>query len=107
MAVRVERKVVKKRKRIPEELIYEMRSGSPIYYRDYERVLSGEKELKEVMGSSDLHAWLLYAIMKFLIRSLDEKKYVVLAGEVGYRFAKCSWYNLDMVRRKRKSLVDR
>ncbi len=44
----------RKRKRIPKELIYEMRHGSPIYYRDYDLVLSGERSLEEVMGSSGL-----------------------------------------------------
>ena len=104
MTVGVEGKVAKKRRRIPKELIYEMRFGSPIYYRDYEKVLSGEKKLEEVMGSSDLHAWLLYAIMKFLIRALDEEKYVVLAGELGYKFAKRSWYNLDVAIYEREKL---
>ncbi|RTZ69376.1 MAG: Uma2 family endonuclease, partial [Aquificaceae bacterium] len=45
------KKVTKKRKGIPKELIYEMRKGSPIYYRDYDKVLSGEKKPEEVMGS--------------------------------------------------------
>jgi len=104
MTVDVEGKVAKKRRRIPKELIYEMRFGSPIYYRDYDRVLSGEKALEEVMGSSDLHAWLLYAILKFLSKVLDEKKYTVLAGEVGYKFAKGSWYNLDIAIYEKKKL---
>ncbi len=30
-----------KRRGIPRELIYEMRHGKPIYYRDYDKVLSG------------------------------------------------------------------
>ena len=33
----------KSRKGVPRELIYEMRYGKPIYYRDYDKVLSGEK----------------------------------------------------------------
>ena len=97
----------KKGKMIPKELIYEMRFGSPSYYRDYDKVLSGEKVMEEVMGSSDLHAWLLYATMKFLIRVLDEKKYVILAGvagELGYKFAKRSWYNLDIAIYEREKL---
>ena len=56
-------KAVKSRKKgIPKELIYEMRFGSPVYYRDYDKVLSGEKELEEVMGSSGLQAYLLILI---------------------------------------------
>lgn len=34
----LEEKKKTKRKRIPKELIYEMRYGSPIYYRDYDKV---------------------------------------------------------------------
>ena len=97
MAVKtLEKTPVQKKKKIPRELIYEMRKGSPIYYRDYDKVLSGEKTLEEVMGSSDLHAWFLYVLMKFLIRNLDEKEFAVLVGELGYKPAKRSWYNLDL-----------
>ena len=103
MAVRFERKVVKKRKRIPEELIYEMRAGSPIYYRDYEKVLSGEKELEEVMGSSGLQAYLLILIASYLKENLDRNKYIVLGGELGYKFAPRSWYNLDIAVFRRES----
>jgi len=99
-----EKTPTKRRKKIPKELIYEMRFGSSIYYRDYDKVLSGEKTLEEVMGSSDLHAWLLYAILKFLVRFLDEEKYTVLAGEVGYKFARGSWYNLDIAIYKKEKL---
>jgi len=98
------KKPANKKRRIPTELIYEKRFGSLIYYRDYDKVLSGEKTLEEVMGSSDLHAWLLYAILKLLVRFLDEEKYTVLAGEVGYKFAKGSWYNLDIAIYEKESL---
>ncbi len=90
------KKPLKKKGEIPKELIYEMRAGSPIYYRNYDKVLSGEKTPEEVMGSSSLHGWLLYVIVKFLAKVLDEEKYTVLAGEVGYKFAPKSWYNLDI-----------
>ena len=93
-----------KRKRVPRELIYEMRKGSPIYYRDYDKVLSGEKTLEEVMGSSDLHAWFLYVLMKFLIRNLDEMEFIILVGELGYRLAERSWYNLDLAIYRREKL---
>ncbi len=38
----------KKTRKVPKELVYEMRYGSPIYYRDYDKVLSGEKTLEEL-----------------------------------------------------------
>ncbi len=49
-------KTKKIRKKVPKELIYEMRHGSPIYYKDYDKVLTGEKKLDEVMGSSKIQA---------------------------------------------------
>ncbi|WP_457640380.1 Uma2 family endonuclease [Persephonella sp.] len=85
----------KKRKRISKELIYEMRHGSPIYYRDYDKVLSGEKTLEEVMGSGGLQSYLVMLIANILFEQL-KKKYFILINEVGYKFAPRSWYNLDI-----------
>ncbi|WP_457625093.1 Uma2 family endonuclease [Persephonella sp.] len=107
MAV-VEKK--KATKRVPKELVYEMRHGSPIYYRDYDKVLSGKKKPEEVMGSSDLQAWMIDTIVRFLHLTLDYKKYKVLSNEVGYKFARRSWYNLDIAvvdRTKIKKLTGR
>jgi hypothetical protein len=99
-------KAVKSRKKgIPKELIYEMRFGSPVYYRDYDKVLSGEKELEEVMGSSGLQAYLLILIASYLREKLDKNKYLVLGGEVGYKFAPRSWYNLDIAILRRDKLL--
>ncbi|NPA12408.1 MAG: Uma2 family endonuclease [Aquificae bacterium] len=86
----------RKRKGIPKALIYEMRKGSPIYYRDYDKVLSGELSLEAVMGSSGLHSWLLDIVITFLKSALNKKTYRVLYGEIGYKLAPKSWYNLDI-----------
>ena len=86
MAVKtLEKTHVQKKKKVPKELIYEMRKGSPIYYRDYDKVLSGGKTLEEVMGSSGLQGFLLVLIASFLREKLKDN-YFVLGGEVGYRF---------------------
>ena len=86
----------KARKRVPKVLIYEMRHGSPIYYRNYDKVLSGEKQLEEIMGSNGLQSWLIDLIVRFLHVVLNPKNYQILLGEVGYKFAPKSWYNLDI-----------
>jgi len=86
----------KGKKRVPRELIYEMRYGKPIYYRDYDKVLSGEKSLEEVMGSSKLQSFLISLILKVLFSSLNPKKYVILSNEIGFKFAPRSWRNLDI-----------
>ncbi len=85
-----------KKRSILKELIYEMRSGKPIYYRDYDKVLSGEKTLEEVMGSSYLHAVILMIMLDFLFKKLKPKEYLILTGEMGFSFAPRSWYNLDI-----------
>ncbi|WP_457627619.1 Uma2 family endonuclease [Persephonella sp.] len=94
----------KKRKTVPRELIYEMRYGSPVYYRDYDRVLSGEKSLEEVMGSSKIQAWIVSTIIEYLLKVLDKKKYKVLTNEAGFQWAPRSWRNLDIAIFDRKKL---
>ena len=63
--------------RVPKELIYEMRHGRPIYYRDYGKVLSGEKTLEEVMGSSKIQWIIVSLIIRFLINNLPPERYEV------------------------------
>lgn len=96
----------KKAKRIPKELIYEMRHGKPIYYRDYDKVLSGEKTLEEVMGSSKLQAILLTLILRFLFIHLDVSKYVILTNETGFKWAPRTWRNLDIAIFDKKQLLE-
>ncbi len=85
-----------KRKKIPKHLIYEMRKGSPIYYRDYDKVISGEKTLEEVMGSSELQAIFISILVGWLYSKINRKKYLIAANELGFKFAPRSWYNLDI-----------
>jgi len=72
-----------------------MRKGSPIYYRDYDKVLSGEKILEEVMGSDKFKSILASLILFRLFDNL-KNKYFILGNEVGFKFAPRSWYNLDI-----------
>jgi len=101
----IEEKKKTKRKRIPKELIYEMRYGSPVYYRDYDKVLEGKKSLEEVMGSSKLQWFIIYLIYSYLLRNLDSKKYVVATNEAGFQWAPRSWRNLDIAIFDRKKLL--
>ena len=86
----------KKLERIPDWLVYEKIDGVPIYYRDYDRVLSGEKDPGEVMGSGLIHALILEVILGFLFKELKPKGYLILTGEVGFKVDSKSWYNLDV-----------
>lgn len=93
------------RKKIPKGLIYEMRYGKPIYYRDYDKVLEGEKSLEEVMGSSKLQAWIIDLIVGFLYSNLNRKKYKILLNEAGFQWAPKSWRNLDVAIFAREKLL--
>jgi len=105
MAIKTEKNKKTKRKRIPKELIYEMRYGSPIYYRDYDKVISGEKTLEEVMGSSKLQALIIWVILKFLVRNLDHSKYEVFTNEAGFQWAPRTWRNLGIAIFDKKKLL--
>ena len=96
LLVESETKQKVKRKKIPRALIYEMRNGKPIYYRDYKKVLSGEKSLEEVMGSSVLQAKIIMIILKILLEKIDSKKFEILASEIGYQWMPRTWRNLDI-----------
>ncbi len=96
MRLEIREKQKKGRKRVPKELIYEMRYGSPIYYRDYDKVILGEKTLEEVMGSSKLQWFIIYLIYSYLIRNIDTKKYVIATNEAGFQWAPRTWRNLDI-----------
>lgn len=97
-----EKKVTQK---VPEALIYEMTPHGPIYYRDYEKVLSGEKQLEQVMGSSYLQAYLVSLIIKHFNKYLSDD-YIVLSNELGLKYAKKSWRAADIAIYENKLLKD-
>ncbi|RUM41141.1 MAG: Uma2 family endonuclease [Desulfurobacterium sp.] len=102
-----EKNTVKKkgRPKIPDYLVYEILGNKKIYYRGYEKVLSGELPPEAIMGSSSLQAWIVALIVRFLINSIDYKKYLVLTNEVGYFYTpqrKGKWLNLDIAILDRK-----
>ena len=77
-------------------LTYEKVNGKPIYYRNYKKVLKGELPPEAVMGSGGLQAYLIILLLKFLLKRLDERKYIVLSNELGFLYKKGSWRNLDI-----------
>jgi len=92
--IKKEREISNKRK-LFKALVYERANGKVIYYRDYQKVLSGEKTLEEVMGSGLLQSKILMLILKFLFSFLNLEKYEILSNEVGFQYKK-SWRNLDI-----------
>ena len=105
MALETKEKVRKKRKRVPKELIYEMRYGSPIYYKDYDKVISGEKTLEAVMGSSKLQAIIVALIIGYLSTKINRNKYLILTNEAGFQWAPRTWRNLDIAIFDKKKLL--
>ncbi len=93
-------------KRVPKELIYEMRHGKLIYYRDYDKVLSGEKTLEEVMGSSKIQWLIISLILRVLMKRLSLDKYEIATNEVGFKFAPRSWRNLDIAIFRKGELLE-
>jgi len=81
---------------IPEALIYEMNEGQPIYYRGYREVLSGDKKVEDIIGDSNLQAWLKGELFAFIRASLLGKDYVVTVGEQGLSLEKKSWRSADI-----------
>ena len=102
MVAVVENKSTKKkrgRKKIPDYLVYEILGNKKIYYKNYEKVLSGELPPEAIMGSSDLHAWIIDLILKVLYSNLNHKNYRIFSGEVGYFYTPSrskKWLNLDI-----------
>ena len=95
----------KKRRGIPKALIYEMRYGKPIYYRDYDKVLKGEKTLEEVMGSSKLQAIIVALIIGYLSAKINRSEYLILTNEAGFQWAPRTWRNLDIAIFDKKKLL--
>lgn len=81
---------------VPEQLIYEMYMGQPIYYKGYQAVLAGQKTLEEIMGDSSLQSWLKIKLGAILLNLLEPLGYEVLGGEVGITFEKKSSRSADL-----------
>lgn len=68
---------------IPESLVYERIDGKPIYRRGYKDVLTGQKTLEDIMGSSTLQSVLAAYIAKLIFRFIDDDRFFVLINESG------------------------
>lgn len=93
---RTKRKLRMTPKHIPQELIYEMVDGKPIYYHSYKKVLTQEKTKEEVMGSSFLQAELVALLVSLLGRALNLRKYVLTTNELGFLYKAKNWRVLDI-----------
>ena len=68
---------------IPDELVYEKMDGKPIYYKGYKEVINQQKQIQEIMGSSDIQVIIISSILKYLYKNIEDNKYFVGTNEVG------------------------
>ena len=69
-------------RKIPNNLIREKLRGKSLYYKDYKDVLSGNKQIEEIMGNGSLQSILVMALGFFIKFRLD-KKYYLATNEAG------------------------
>ena len=81
--------------KIPEQLVYELVDGKPIYYNGYKEYLKGKKQIEELMGSSYLQSLIITNLVFFLMSKLD-KKYRVLTNEIGIHIKDSNWRAADI-----------
>jgi hypothetical protein len=84
------------KEKVPDYLVKEEFDGIPFYYRGYRDVLSGKKNLEEIMPSSSLHSVVLFYLAVLLGKKLDEEKYWLLGGELGLQTAANKKAGLDI-----------
>jgi hypothetical protein len=73
----------KKRRKIPDYLIYEMMDGNSIYYKGYKSVLNKTKTIDDIIGSSVLQSYILMYLQMILFKKLDVGKFILLSNELG------------------------
>lgn len=78
-----EKKSVRKQRKVPEYLIYEMMDGKPIYYRGYKSVLNKNRSLDDIIGSSSLQSIIITFVARVLHTFLIEENYWIMLGGTG------------------------
>ncbi|WP_435356960.1 Uma2 family endonuclease [Emticicia sp. SJ17W-69] len=71
------------KRKIPEEFIYEIMDGKPIYYKGYKEAIKNHLTAEEIMGCGSLQAELINFILEIIYRSYDRTKYRVHTNESG------------------------
>lgn len=73
---------------IPSNLIYEEMNGKPLYYKGFRDVLSKNKTIEEIIGSSSLQSIIVYIIGLFIGNNINRKKYYIGSNEAGLHIGK-------------------
>lgn len=83
IALREPKPVKRQPRNIPPYLVYEIMDGKPIYYKGYREVLLQKKTFEEIMGASSLQSIIIYYLVGFISKFIDEDRFMVLSGEAG------------------------
>ncbi len=70
-------------RKIPEEFIYEIMDGKPIYYKGYKDAIKNHLTAEEIMGCSSLQSELIIFILDIILSQYDRKKYKIHSNESG------------------------
>lgn len=73
----------KRRRKIPEALVYEEMDGRPYYRKGYKAVLHRHKKLEDIMGSSTLQSEIHIYLLSLLLRHFDLDDYTLHSNEAG------------------------
>ncbi len=100
-----EKKRRKSTSKIPNNLIYEVVKGKPIYYKGYKAVINKTKTIKDITLESLLQSWLKAQLSAFLIHNLLGKGFQVTAGELGLNLSKEDKRGADIAIFKNENFV--
>lgn len=81
--ISAEKKSIRKQRKVPEYLVYELMDGKPVYYSGYKSVLNKTKKFEDIMGSSALQGVIAAFIIRVLHNNLSEQVYWILTNEAG------------------------
>jgi hypothetical protein len=85
MVLESEVEVIKRK--IPEEFIYEIMDGKPIYYKGYKEAIKKHLTAEEIMGCSSLQSELVVFVLETILRFYDRTKYRIHTNESGLQLA--------------------
>lgn len=74
---------VRKHRKVPQSLVYEIMDGKPVYYHGYKSVLNNTKKIEDIMGSSLLQGVILNFILSVLHKILNEDDFWIVINEPG------------------------
>jgi hypothetical protein len=75
VALREPKPVKRQPRNIPAYLVYEIMDGKPIYYHGYRDVLLNKKTFEEIIGASSLQSIIIYYLVGFISKFIDEEYY--------------------------------